>query len=51
VNVKDLIANAHLAFLNQENETALDLAKQAIKLEPSNANAYKGGQFERKNIQ
>ncbi len=41
MNTKELIANAHLAFLNQENETALDLAKQAIKLDPKNANAYK----------
>ncbi len=41
MNTKELIANAHLAFLNQENGTALDLAKQAIKLDPKNANAYK----------
>jgi len=42
MNVKDLIANAHLAFLNKENETALDLTNQAIKLDPPNANACKG---------
>lgn len=41
MNAKDLIVDAHLAFLNQENETALNLSKQAIKLEPNNANAYK----------
>lgn len=41
MNVKDIIADSHLAFLNQENETALNLAKQAIKLEPNNSNAYK----------
>lgn len=41
MNAKELIANAHLAFLNQENKTALDLARQAIRLDPSNANAYK----------
>ncbi len=41
MNVKDLIADAHLAFLNQENEKALELARQAIKLEPKNADAYK----------
>lgn len=40
-NVKDLIANSHLAFLNQENELALTLAKQAISLDKNNANAYK----------
>ena len=41
MSVKDLIADSHFAFLNQENETALNLAKQAIKLEPKNPNAYK----------
>lgn len=41
MNVKDLIANSHFAFLNQENQTALDLARQAIKLEPKNPNAHK----------
>lgn len=41
MNVKEIIADSHLAFLNQENETALNLAKQAIKLEPNNPNAYK----------
>lgn len=41
MNVKDLLSNANLAFLNQENETALSLANQAIKLDRKNANAYK----------
>lgn len=41
MNVKEIIADSHLAFLNQENETVLNLAKQAIKLEPNNPNAYK----------
>lgn len=41
MNVKEIIADSHLAFLNQENEIALNLAKQAIKLEPNNPNAYK----------
>lgn len=41
MSVKDIIANSHLAFLNQENETALNLANQAIKLEPNNPDAYK----------
>jgi len=41
VNVKDLLSSANLAFLNQENETALNLANQAIKLDRQNANAYK----------
>ena len=41
MEAKDLIADSRLAFLNQENETALNLAKQAIALEPGNAEAYK----------
>lgn len=41
MNVKDLIADSHLAFLNQEYETALNLAKQAISLDTKNSNAYK----------
>ncbi len=41
MNIKDIIADSHLAFLNQENDTALNLAKQAIKLESNNSNAYK----------
>jgi tetratricopeptide (TPR) repeat protein len=41
MNAKDIIANAHLAFLNQEYEKALQLAKQAIKLDPHNADAHK----------
>lgn len=41
MNIKDIIADSHLAFLNQENEKALNLAKEAIKLESNNANAYK----------
>ncbi|HHX57493.1 MAG TPA: tetratricopeptide repeat protein [Clostridiales bacterium] len=41
MNIKDILADSQLAFLNQENETALKLAKEAIKLEPNNSNAYK----------
>lgn len=41
MNVKDMIADSHLAFLNQENETALRLAKQAIALDKDNPDAYK----------
>ncbi|MCM1534920.1 MAG: tetratricopeptide repeat protein [Clostridium sp.] len=41
MNVKDIIADSHLAFLNQENETALHLAKQAISLDKDNPDAYK----------
>lgn len=41
MNVKDLIADSHLAFLNQENETALKLAKQAIAMDKDNPDAYK----------
>ncbi|OPX42027.1 TPR repeat-containing protein YrrB [Ruminiclostridium hungatei] len=40
-NVSNLLGSSRLAFLNQENETALNLAKQAIKLEPNNPDAYK----------
>ena len=35
MGAKDLIADSRLAFLNQENETALNLARRAIALEPS----------------
>lgn len=41
MNTKELIANSNLAFLNQENELALKLAKEAIMLEKDNADAYK----------
>ena len=36
-----LFADSRLAFLNQQNDTALMLANDAIKLEPQNADAYK----------
>ena len=41
MNIKEIIAGSHLAFLNQENETALRLAKQAISLNKDNPDAYK----------
>ena len=41
MGAKDLIADSRLAFLNQENETALNLARRAIALEPRNPDAYK----------
>ena len=41
MEAKDLIADSRLAFLNQENETALNLAKRAIVLEARNPDAYK----------
>jgi tetratricopeptide (TPR) repeat protein len=41
MNVNELIADSHLAFICQENDTALSLAKEAIELEPNNPNAYK----------
>ncbi len=41
MNVKELIANSNLAFLNEENDKALRLAEEAIKLEPRNSNTYK----------
>lgn len=36
-----LLSDSRLAFLNQQNDTALHLAAQAIRLEPENADAYK----------
>ena len=41
MEAKYLIADSGLAFLNQENETALNLAKRAIVLEARNPDAYK----------
>lgn len=41
MNVKDIIADSQVAFINQEFETALNLAKQAISADPQNADAYK----------
>lgn len=41
MNVKDMIADSHIAFLNQQYDTALNLAKQAISLDSKNPNAYK----------
>ena len=39
--VEQLLADSRLAFLNQQNGKALNLALEAIKLEPKNADAYK----------
>lgn len=36
-----LLADSRLAFLNQQNGKALNLALEAIKLDPKNADAYK----------
>ncbi len=41
MGAKKLIADSRLAFLNQKYETALNLANQAIALEPENPDAYK----------
>lgn len=41
MNIKDIISDSQVAFINQEFETALNLAKQAISAEPQNADAYK----------
>lgn len=41
MNIKDLIADSHMAFINQQYESALNLAKQAINLDSKNPNAYK----------
>ena len=40
-NANDLITSSIVAFINQQHDTALKLAKEAIKLEPKNAEAYK----------
>lgn len=40
-NMKELISDSQLAFLNQQNETALELANQAIALDAKSADAYK----------
>lgn len=40
-NIEFLISDSQLAFLNQQNETALELANQAIALDAKNPNAYK----------
>lgn len=41
MNVQELIADSHFAFLNQENKTALNLARKAISLAPKNPDGYK----------
>ena len=40
-NIEFLISDSQLAFLNQQNETALNLANQAIELDSKNPDAYK----------
>lgn len=40
-DITQLLSSSHLAFLNQQNNEALKLAKQAINLEPQNPDAYK----------
>ena len=39
--VDELLSDSRLAFLNQQNGKALNLALEAIRLEPKNADAYK----------
>ena len=39
--IAQMLSDSRLAFLNQQNDTALNLASQAIKLDPKNADAYK----------
>lgn len=39
--IEKMLSDSRLAFLNQQNDVALSLANQAIKLEPQNADAYK----------
>lgn len=40
-NIEFLLSDSQLAFLNQQNETALELANQAIAMDAKNPNAYK----------
>ncbi len=40
-NVSQLLADSRLAFMNQQNNTALNLAIEAIKIDPKNPEAYK----------
>lgn len=40
-NVEQLLSDSRLAFLNQQNDVALNLAKQAILLDRNNSDAYK----------
>lgn len=39
--VEQMLSDSRLAFLNQQNDAALNLASQAIRLEAGNADAYK----------
>ena len=39
--IDQLLADSRLAFLNQQNGKALNLALEAIKQKPKNADAYK----------
>lgn len=41
LNIESLFSDSQLAFLNQQNETALGLANQAIGLDGKNSDAYK----------
>ena len=40
-SIAQLLSDSHLAFLNQQNDVALSLAKQALKFAPKNSDAYK----------
>lgn len=40
-SIAQLLSDSHLAFLNQQNDVALSLAKQALKFDPKNSDAYK----------
>ena len=38
--IQTLIANSRLAFVQGKYQEALDIAKDAIKVDPNNADAY-----------
>lgn len=40
-SIAQLLSDSRLAFLNQQNDVALSLAKQALKFDPKNSDAYK----------
>lgn len=50
-NIEALLSDSKLAFLNQQNETALEMANQAIGLDGKNSDAYKCASYIREKIQ
>lgn len=40
MNVEEIIADSHFAFINSQNSEYLHLANEAIRLAPKNPDAY-----------